>query len=271
MKQWLIGKLWLIGFLGALLLAHAAAQDDLLSRVQAAGVLRVGNTQASPPWNFVDENNALVGFDVDVANELAKRMGIAKVEFVASKFPELIAGIQANKFDIAINGQTPTEERKQVLDFSVPYQAIGVAVFTKPDQTETITSLEDLAGKRVAVTAGSTQEKFLRENVPTATPVTYENATLGLTDIAFGRTDAGLYNRYVGAYLAQENNLQVAPAEFTLGIEYNAMSFAKDQATFKAAVDEALQSMIDDGTLSELSLKWLGGQDMVPDLKAAPQ
>jgi L-cystine transport system substrate-binding protein len=262
---------WKLVVLTVLLVGQAFAQDDLLTRVKAADTLRVGNSQASPPWNFVDISNELVGFDIDVARELAKRMGITNVEFVASPFPELIAGIQADKFDIAIAGQTPTEERKEVLDFSIPYQAIGVAVFTQPDQTETIQSLEDLGGKRVAVTAGSTQEKMLREQVPTATPVTYENATLGLTDISFGRADAGLYNRYVGAYLAEQNNLQVAPADFRLGIEYNGMSFAKGETAFKAEVNKAITSMIEDGTLSALSVKWLGGQDFVPDLVNAPQ
>ncbi|AWR88149.1 MULTISPECIES: transporter substrate-binding domain-containing protein [Thermaceae] len=242
-----------------------AQAGDLLSRVRAAGVLRVANTQASPPWSMIDDKKQLVGFDVDVAYELAKRLGIPKVEFVAGRFADFIAGIEANKYDIVISGQTVTEERKKVVDFSIPYQAISVSVFTRPSRVGQFKSLEDLSGKRVAVTSGSTQEKFVREKVPGAIPKTYENGTLALMDVAFGRADAGLFNRFVGAYLAQKNGLLVAPA-FDLGVELNAMSFRKGEAAFKAAVDKALADMIADGTLTAISKKWLGGQDMAAAL-----
>ncbi|MFZ5990202.1 MAG: transporter substrate-binding domain-containing protein [Deinococcota bacterium] len=242
-----------------------AQGQDLLARVKAAGVLRVANTQASPPWSMIDDNKQLVGFDVDVANELAKRLGIPKVEFVAGRFADFIAGIEANKYDIVIAGQTVTEERKKAVDFSNPYQAISVSVFTRPSRTGQFKSINDLTGKRVAVTAGSTQEKFVREQVPGAIPKTYENGTLALLDVAFGRADAGLFNRFVGSYLAQRNGLLVAPA-FDLGVELNAMSFRKGEAAFKAAVDKALADMIADGTFSAISKKWLGGQDMVAAL-----
>lgn len=242
-----------------------AQGQDLLARVKAAGVLRVANTQASPPWSMIDDNKQLVGFDVDVANELAKRLGIPRVEFVAGRFADFIAGIEANKYDIVIAGQTITEERKKAVDFSNPYQAISVSVFTRPSRTGQFKSINDLNGKRVAVTAGSTQEKFVREQVPGAIPKTYDNGTLALLDVAFGRADAGLFNRFVGSYLAQRNGLLVAPA-FDLGVELNAMSFRKGEAAFKAAVDKALADMIADGSFSAISKKWLGGQDMVAAL-----
>lgn len=243
----------------------ALGQGDLLARVKAVGVLRVANTQASPPWSMIDENKQLVGFDVDVANELAKRMGIPKVEFVAGRFADFIAGIEAGKFDIVISGQTITEERKKVVDFSNPYQAISVSVFTRPSRVGQFKGLDDVTGKRVAVTAGSTQEKFAREQIRQASVKTYENGTLALLDVAFGRSDVGLFNRFVGSYLAQRNGLLVAPA-FDLGVEVNAMSFRKGEGGFKAAVDKALAEMMGDGTFSTISRKWLGGQDMVAAL-----
>ncbi|GEM85999.1 transporter substrate-binding domain-containing protein [Meiothermus granaticius] len=250
---------------GALVQGTRAQGQDLLARVKAAGVLRVANTQASPPWSMIDDNKQLVGFDVDVANELARRLGIAKVEFVAGRFADFVAGIEAGKYDIVIAGQTITEERKKAVDFSNPYQAISVSVFTRPSRTGQFKSINDLNGKRVAVTAGSTQEKFVREQIPGATPKTYENGTLALLDVAFGRADAGLFNRFVGSYLAQRNGLLVAPA-FDLGVELNAMSFRKGETAFKAAVDKALAEMIADGSFSAISKKWLGGQDMVAAL-----
>ncbi|MFI9848630.1 transporter substrate-binding domain-containing protein, partial [Nonomuraea sp. NPDC051941] len=81
------------------------AKGDLLQRVKAAGMIRVAQTQANPPWNFL-ENGKPAGYDVDVANELAKRLGVAKVEFVPSNFQSFIAGVQAGRFDAVISGQT---------------------------------------------------------------------------------------------------------------------------------------------------------------------
>ncbi|MFI9843674.1 transporter substrate-binding domain-containing protein, partial [Nonomuraea sp. NPDC051941] len=80
-------------------------EGDLLQRVKTAGVIRVAQTQANPPWNFL-ENGKPAGYDVDVANELAKRLKIAKVEFVPSNFQSFIAGVQAGRFDAVISGQT---------------------------------------------------------------------------------------------------------------------------------------------------------------------
>lgn len=271
MKQWKLG--WvsvsvLALFAGGVssLIQQAHSQGtSLLAKVKARGVLRIANTQASPPWSLIDDKKQLVGFDVDVANELAKRMGIPKVEFVAGRFADFIAGIESGKYDMVIAGQTITEERKKVVDFSNPYQAISVSVFTRPSRVEQFKSLDDLNGKRVAVTAGTTQEKFLRDKIPGATPKTYENGTLALLDVSFGRADAGLFNRFVGAYLAQKNGLLVAPA-FDIGVELNAMSFRKGEPEFKVAVDKALAEMIADGTLTAISKRWLGGQDMVAAL-----
>lgn len=244
--------------------------NDLLSRVRAAGVIRVANTQASPPWSMIDNRKQVVGFDVEFAREIARRIGVPRVEFVPGRFADFVAGVQASKYDVVIAGQTATEERKRVVDFSNPYQAIAVSVFARPSRAGEYKSLEDLRGKRVAVTAGTTQEKLVREKVPGATVKTYDNGTLALLDVGVGRADVGVFNRYVGAYLAEKNGLGVTPA-FNVGVEFNSMSFRKGETAFKAAVDRALAEMLEDGSFAALSKKWLGGQDMTEDVRKAPR
>lgn len=254
----------------AALAVPAAGSQDLLARIKTSGTLRVANTQASPPWSFIDERNQPAGYDVDVANDLAKRLGIGRVEFIASTFQNFIQGVQSDRFDIVISGQTVTEERRQQVDFSVAYQVNGVSIFVQSANT-TITKQADLAGKRIGVTAGSTQERFARENIPGADVRTYENAILALTDLHIGRIDAALYSRFVGAYLVQKNGLKVKAAPGLLNSEVNAMSFKKDQATFKAEVDKAVAAMIADGALTTISKRWLGGLDMAEELKKLPR
>lgn len=249
--------------------AHAQ-QDDLLQKVREAGVLRVGMTLASPPWSLLDEQNQPAGYDVDVANALASCLGVPEVEFVPGTFETFIPGVQSDRFDIVISGQTITEARKEQVDFSTPYQVNGVAIFVSASN-DAIQTQADLAGKRIAVSEGSTQEQFARENIPEATVLTYRNATLALRDVALGRADAAIFSRWIGGYLAEENDLAVKPLPGLLNSEVNGMSFAKGQTAFKEAVDACLGDMIATGTLSEISQQWLGGLDMVEELAALDQ
>ncbi|WP_433418050.1 transporter substrate-binding domain-containing protein [Microtetraspora malaysiensis] len=248
----------------ALTACGGQAKGDLLQQIKDAGVIRVAQTQANPPWNFL-ENGKPAGYDVDVANELAKRLGIKKVEFVASNFQSFIAGVQAGRFDAVIAGQTITDERKKQVDFSRPYQVNGISIFV--GSTSSIGGVADLEGRKVAVTAGTTQAAFAEKSIPGAEIKTYENATLGLTEVGRGRADAALVSRFQGAFLAQKNGLAVKPAGPLLESEVNGISFAKGSTAFKAAVDKALGDMIADGTLTAISKKWLGGLDMAEQLK----
>ncbi|MHB8644495.1 MAG: transporter substrate-binding domain-containing protein [Thermomicrobiales bacterium] len=244
--------------------------NGVLAQVRSRGVIRVANTQANPPWNFLDEKNQVAGYDVDVANEIAKRLGVPKVEYIGSDFQSFIPGVQSGRYDIVIAGQTVTEERKKQVDFSDPYQVNGVSIFVGSSNS-TIKTQADLAGKRIAVTAGTTNEQFARDKIPNADIKTYENATLALTDVALGRADASLVSRFVGAYLADKNNLKVKPTEGFLNTEVNAMSFKKGETTLMMEVNKALAAMIADGTLTTISKKWLGGLDMAAELKALPK
>lgn len=254
--------------------APAAAQSTpeatgLLADVRERGVLRVANTQASPPWSLLDETNQPAGYDVDVANEIAARIGVPEVEFVQGTFQNFIPGVQTGTFDIVISGQTVTAEREEQVDFSLPYQVNGVSIFVAADNDE-IQDEADLAGRSIGVSAGSTQEDFVRENIPDGEVRTYDNATLALRDVALGRVDAALFSRYVGSYLAEQNGLAVKATPELLNTEVNAMSFRNGETAFKEAVDAALLSMIADGTLAAISAEWLGGQDMTEELRRLP-
>ena len=246
----------------------ATREGDVLEQIRADGVLRVANTQANPPYSFVDESNNVVGFDVDVAEEIASRMGIDEVEFIVGTFQTFIPGLQSDKWDVVVSGLTITEERQEQVDFSCPYQVNDVAIFVAQG-VEGIEEEADLAGRRIAVTAGGTQEEQANQ-IEGATVLTYDNATLALSDVAAGRADAYIGSKFTGAYLADQNNLDVSPAEGYLSREINAMAFPKGQEELIAAADEALAEMIDDGTLSDISREWLGGLDMVEGLSELP-
>lgn len=246
----------------------SAPAEGLLGEILERGVIRVANSQTQPPWNYLDENNQPVGYDIDVANEIARRIGVPTVEFVQGTFATFIEGIKADRWDIVITGLTVTDERRQEVDFSCPYQINGVSIFVNNAETA-IQGEADLEGKRIAVTGGTTNEEYARASIPGAIVQTYENTTLALTDVGFGRADAYLGSRFVGAYLARENGLEAKPLEGFLSSEINAMAFRKGEDALGAAVDGALADMIADGTISEFSMKWLQGEDQTGQLSQA--
>lgn len=240
-----------------------------LEAAKKRGTLLVANTQANPPWNFVDESDKPAGYDVDVAHEVARRLGIGKVKFVQANYKSFIPGVQSGRYDIVISGQTITEERKKQVGFSRPYQVNGIAVFVANKNTS-IRSAADLKGRSIAVTAGTTQEQWVRANVPKAKVKTLQNATLSLTDVSLGREDASLVSKFQGSYLAGENHLNVKPVGPLLETEVTGMSFARTDTAMKTAVDKTIADMLADGTLSRLSTKWLNGLDITTELRKLP-
>jgi len=241
----------------------------VLERVRNTGTLRVALTEANPPWNFLDAASQPMGYDVDVANELARRLNVGRVEFIASNFQSFIEGVRANRFDMVISGQTITPPRREQVDFSRPYEVNGVSIFVNAGN-RSINGLPDLAGRRVGVSAGTTNEQLAREKIAGADVRTYENATLALTDLGHGGVDAVLVSRFQGSFLADRNRLPIKPVGGLLEREINGMSFKKDSPRLKQAVDKTLAAMIDDGTLSAISRRWLGGLDMAAELRQVP-
>ncbi|MBA2370569.1 MAG: transporter substrate-binding domain-containing protein [Chloroflexi bacterium] len=251
---------------GAASAAPTETATGLLAQVKSRGVLRVANPQTSPPYSFRDEKNEVVGFDVDLANDLIKRLGIPRLEFIQGTFATFIPGLQSDKWDVVIAGQAITEERKLQVDFSLPYRVSTTTIFV-PQGNTSIKSLDDLKGKRIAVPAGASDVKTA-EAVPNAEVKTYENATLALTDVGLGRADAYLGSRFVGLYLAQKNGIKVQPAPTAIGLEENAISFKKGETSLQTAIDKAIRAMAADGTLTTISKRWFGqSEDMASEVK----
>lgn len=261
-----------IAAMALMFLTSAACSDasgkDTLERVRDAGYVRVAVTFANPPWNFLDRGNRPMGYDVDVAREVARRMGVGAVTFIGSDFANFVGGIRAGRFDMVIAGQSITVERREMVDFSRPYAVNGVAVFVRKGNTA-IDGVRDLAGKKIAVSEGTVQAAFARTSIRDAKVKTYRNATLALTDLSWGRVDAALVSRFQGVYLATEKGLAITPVSI-LHDYVLSMSFHKGSPAFKRAVDDAVNGMIGDGTLSAISRRWLGGLDMAAELRRTP-
>ncbi|MBN9268949.1 MAG: transporter substrate-binding domain-containing protein, partial [Mesorhizobium sp.] len=147
----------------ALLLAStftvASARADDLEKIKSAGELKISMSGQYPPFNFVNDQNEVVGFDADIGKAIAERIGV-KGTIITTAWDGIIAGLLANKYDTVVGSMTITPEREKVVDFVGPYYHAGRAVFV--GENSKAQSLDDLKGKTIGVTLGETHEKWAR-------------------------------------------------------------------------------------------------------------
>jgi len=229
--------------------------QSVLERVEESKVLKVGFEGTYPPFNFVDDKKNYIGFDVDISNELAKRLGV-EAEFIATKWDSLIGGVKADKFDIIIGQMTVTEERKKSVDFTDPYVITGSVLVTRED-TNDITKLEDIKGKNVGVGGGTTFEEVAR-SVEGANVKLYKAVSDYIQDLQNNRLDVIINDQLLMGYNIKENNLPIKITSDILNKDEIGMAVKKGNEDFVKKVNEALAAMKEDGTYDEIYKKWFG-------------
>lgn len=255
----------------------AGETDGHLARVCEAGVIRVSTDPEYPPQSFLDpETNELDGFDVDVAKEIAARLGV-EVEFETPAFDAVVAGSWADRWDMSVGSVTVTPAREEALDFTQAYYFTPVGAAALNDSG--IESLEDLAGQTVCVGSGTTYFSWLNgelELPPEAgeakpVPEGVEATTLETdTDCAeawlSGRTEdfQGWVTSLPTAEGSIADGLEATIIDDAVFNEALAVAFdigVEDNDSLVEAVDEIIGEMHEDGTLSELSQEWYDGTD----------
>ena len=236
---------------------QAETTDDLLSQIQQKGEIVIATEGTWSPWTYHDENDTLVGFDVEVAQRIADKLGV-KATFVEAEWDSIFAGIDAGRYDIAANGVEITDERAEKYDFTQPYGYIRTAIIVREDN-ETIHSFNDLEGKTTANTLASTYAELAESYGAAATGVDDLNQTIEL--LLAGRVDATLnaevtYYDYLKAH--PEAALKIAA--LTDGAAEVAIPLRKGEETaaLRQAIDQAIAELRAEGVLSELSIKYFG-------------
>ena len=209
------------------------------------------------PWTFHDENDELVGYDIEVAQGIADYLGV-DVQFVEGEWDGLFAGLNSRRYDIVANGVEVTSERKETYDFSVPYGYIRTAIIVQEGNDE-ITSFEDLDGKTTANTLASTYAALAESYGATATGVDDLAQTIEL--LRAGRVDATLnaevtYYDYMKAH--PDAPIKIAALTEDASQVSIPVRKGEDNASFLAAVNEAIENMRQEGKLSEISEKYFG-------------
>lgn len=231
--------------------------DDLLAQIKERGSIIVAMEGTWAPWTYHDEDDNLVGYDVEVAQNIAEKLGV-EVEFIEGAWDGLLAGLDAGRYDIMVNGVGVTKERAEKYNFSTPYAYNKTAVIVRGDYDE-ISSMEDLKGKKTANTISSTYAAQAEAYGATVTGVDDLNQTIEL--LLSKRIDATLNAEVVfNDYKKEHPEADVKIATYSDEVEEIAIPIRKgdDTVTLLDAVNNALDEMAKDGTLTELSEKYFG-------------
>lgn len=240
--------------------ASGSSSDDLLSAIKERGYITVAMEGTWAPWTYHDEDDKLVGFDVEVAKAVADELGV-DVQYQEGEWDGLLAGVQSGRYDIMVNGVGYTEERAQAYTFSDPYCYNKTALIVRGDN-EDIKSLEDLNGKTTCNSANSTYQLIAEEYGANVLDVETLDGTLEMVLAGTDRADATLnaeasFLDYMNAH--PDANLKIVdyyPESEKVCI---IMSKGDSSDSLKEAINSAIEKLRADGTLSELSNKYFGG------------
>ena len=240
--------------------------DNSLEELKSRKVFVLGLDDSFPPMGFKNTDNEIVGFDIDLAKEVAERLG---VEFKAqpidwdAKEMELATG----KIDCIWNGLTITPEREEALAFTKPYLNNDQVLVVRADSG--YTKMEDLAGKTVGVQSGSSAQDALNQNedfkASLKKVISFKDNLTAMNDLEIKGLDAVVMDSIVASYDISMTGKPLAIVDGSLAKEAYGVAFRKNDLKLRDAVQEILVEMSKDGTVEAISRKWFGRDIAVID------
>ena len=247
-----------------------ALAGEVLDRIRERGVLTVATDSNWAPQSFINDDNEMDGFDVDIAREIAARLG-ARARFVTPQWEVITAGKWAGRWDISVGSMTPTRERAQVLDFPAVYHYASVGFAVHEDSAARAKA--DLNGKRIGACTACTPELYLQKDLNIdaegAPPVVYE-VTAG--EIVSMEEPAALFDNLrlgdgvrldavIDSLAALRDAIAGGYPFRIVGTAFHeplAIAIDKGDPELHAALAQTVADMREEGVLSRLSRKWYG-------------
>lgn len=237
----------------------AMAEDDSLKKIEEKGTFILGLDDSFPPMGYRDENNEIVGFDIDLAKEVCARLGVELVLQPISwdaKEMELASG----NIDCIWNGMSDTPERQEAMSLSIDYLNNKMVFLVKDPAFK---SREDLVGKKVGVQAGSYAEELLEKDAQFADfykslgeVLSYQDYLTAIMDLQNGNIDGILIDLVVANYqLKQIGDASLFTID-NLADDFYAVGFRKEDVALRDKVNETLKAMAKDGKVAEIAAKW---------------
>jgi polar amino acid transport system substrate-binding protein len=238
----------------------AAAQEEI-------GTITVGTNAEYPPFESVDEDGNIIGFDIDLMNAIAEDAGF-EVEFVNTKWDGIFTALSQGEFDAVVSAATITEEREEIIDFSDPYFNAGQVIAVPAASAETVSTVEDLVGLRVGVQLGTTGDEFASE-LEGVEVVRFDEVTLAFQAMGEGEIDAIVNDGPTSADIIANNpDLNVVIVGEPLTDEFYGIAVNPERTDVLDAINVSLANIIADGTYAEVYMEWFGVEppdDFMPE------
>ena len=222
----------------------------------------IGLDDEYAPMGFKNEQNEIIGFDVDLAKEAANRLG-TEVEFKAIDWNSKEAKLKSGRIDIIWNGLDITPERQENMLFSDPYMDNRQIIFVKKGNDQGINAETDLAGKTVGTQAGSTAEAYIVENAALKDSLkefkTYGDYVSAFMDLENGRIDALVCDEIVGRYAMSKQDGKFDALNVNVGpVSEFGIAFRKEDTELRNKVQKVFDEMVKDGAAGKISEQWFG-------------
>jgi polar amino acid transport system substrate-binding protein len=274
MKRGVIFTAWLVF---SLLVTGMAFGDDIelakkstIEDILKAGELRVGFESGYMPFEMTDKTGNFVGFDIDMAKEMAKAMGVKFVP-VNTAWDGIIPALLTKKFDIIMSGMTVTQERNLKINFASPYIVVGQTVIINKKHQGKIKSYKDLNDAKYTVTSklGTTGEQSVKRLIPKAQYKSFEEEVTAAMEVVSGKADAFVYDLpFCVVFMAQQGGTgQLVFLDTPFTYEPLAWAVRKGDPDFLNWLDNFLSQVKNDGRYDLIYQKWIKSADWIKDIK----
>ena len=259
----------LTALVAALALAcPASIMAESLDDIRKRGSLRVGMEPGYMPFELTDQKGEIIGFDVDMAKRMAKKLGV-ELELVSTAWDGIIPSLITAKFDVIMSGMTITEERAKAVDFADPYIVIGQTALIRKDLAGVVKSWKDLnnAKYKIASKLGTTGEIAAKKMIPEAQYFSYETEHEGIMETVNGKVDAFIYDSpYNAVAFAEKGQGKLVFLDQPFTDEPLGWAIRKGNPQFLAFLNEFLKESKANGTYDKIYNKWFKDDAWLKDL-----
>ncbi len=234
--------------------SNESNNNSALAKIKEKGELIMATSPDYPPYEFKimeDGKEKVVGFDISIAEEIAKDMGV-DLRVLELDFNGLLVSLNANKADIVMAGMTPDEERVKAVDFSEIYYLAEQGIMVSTDNKDSLNTLESLAGKKVGVQKGSVQEKIATEQLPDAKIVSLVKLPNIILELKAGNIDAAIVELPVAeGYVKQYPDLAISDAKVADETGGSAIAIKKGNQDIVEQVNSTIKRLQDEGLIDK--------------------
>lgn len=245
------------------------AQQSTLEAILKKGELRVGFEAGYMPFEMTDKKGNFVGFDIDMAKEMAKAMGVKFVP-VNTAWDGIIPALITDKFDIIMSGMTVTQERNLKINFVDPYIIVGQTILINSKLKKAIRSYRDLNNPKYTVTSklGTTGEQAVKRMIPKATYKSFETEPEAALEVVNGKADAFVYDLpYCVVFMAQQGAGKLTFLDRPFTYEPLAWAIRKGDPDFINWLNNFLKQVKNDGRYNRIYNKWIKGTGWIKNVQ----